>query len=368
MDKANLGLDKLIKVMLVIAFIIAFLYFAQSIIIPLFAAFFLALLLKPVCSFFDKKLPHVFSISLTFFLVLILLSSILYFFGTQFYDLFQDIKNFGDTVQQSVNKVVKQVDQTFFPQTMKLDDLVKNESRSLIPSKQIIENTITLSTNFIVTIGLVFVYSFLFLLYRNSFERFILYHFEENRKDYAYKIIQNIQKVAQNYFLGLIIVITLLGTLNGFGLWIIGLDYPFLFGYFAALLTIIPYIGTFLGGLLPSIYALIHYDNIWIAAFVVFWYMAIQALEGNILTPNIVGSKVSLNPLVAIIALITGGLIWGVAGMILFIPILAVVKVIFDSIDPLKPYGLLLSSDFGSNDQSYPLFKKLKNKIKGKIK
>ena len=151
------------------------------------------------------------------------------------------------------------------------------------------------------------------------------------------------------------IVIIIVGTLSGFGLWIIGLDYPFLFGYFGALLAIIPYIGTFIGGLIPVLYALINYNNIWTAVFVLGWYVLIHVIEGNVLTPKIVGSQVSLNPLIALIAIITGALIWGIPGMVLFIPSMAVLKVVFDHIDSLKPFALLLSSDFGTKKSS--LFK-----------
>ncbi|MFW6226956.1 MAG: AI-2E family transporter, partial [Bacteroidota bacterium] len=153
----------------------------------------------------------------------------------------------------------------------------------------------------------------------------------------------------------------ILGALNGTGLWLIGLDYPFLFGYFAAFLAIIPYIGTFIGGLIPTTYAIIYTDSLWTPLMVVALYSGIQALEGNILTPKIVGSKVSINPLFALIALITGGFMWGIAGMILFIPSLAILKVIFDQVDSLKPYGALLSSDFGNKNKR--IFQKISNKF-----
>ena len=356
------------KTIFIISMIIILMYFAKTILVPLFFGFFLALLLNPVCTFFNKKLPNILSITLTFLLLISLISSVFFFFGTQFYQLFQEVRNFGDIIQSSITTLLQRIDQLIMPDGMELKEIVKKESSSIIASNRLIENTITLSTTFIVNFGLVFVYAFLFLLYRSSFKKFILYHFSKDRKEYASGIIKNIKKVAQNYFYGLIIIILILGTLNGFGLYFIGLDYPFLFGYFAALLAIIPYIGTFIGGLLPTIYALINNDNIWTAAFVVLWYITIQAIEGNILTPKIVGSKVSLNPLVSIIGLITGGVFWGIAGMVLFIPLLAVVKVFLDSIDSLKPYGLLLSSDFGNNTTGISFFNKAKEKLIQKIK
>jgi len=144
-------------------------------------------------------------------------------------------------------------------------------------------------------------------------------------------------------------------------MWAIGIDFPFLFGYLAAVLTIIPYIGTTIGGMLPTFYALVTYDSLWMPISVIALYLTIQTIEGNILTPKIVGNKVSLNPLFALISLLVGGLLWGIAGMILFIPIMAIVKVIFDHIESLQPYGILLSSDFGSNEEN--IFTKIKWKV-----
>lgn len=364
-DTKNYSLTKTIFIIMVV---IAIMYFAKPILVPLFFGFFLALLLNPVCSFFNKKLPNIVSISLTFFLLIGILSSIFYFFGTQFYHLFQDVKDFGDIINTSIHKLIQRIDHLIMPEGIKLKEIVREKSSSFFKSSHLIENTLTTSTTFLVNLALVFVYAFLFLLYRKSFKEFVLYHFSKDRKQYASNIINNIQDVAQNYFYGLIIIIIILGTLNGLGLYFIGLEYPFLFGYFAALLAIIPYIGTFIGGLLPTIYALINNDNIWTAVLVAAWYMFIQVIEGNILTPKIVGSKVSLNPLVAIIGLITGAAFWGISGMVLFIPLLAIVKVFFDNIDPLKPYGVLLSSDFGNNTDELSMFKKAKEKLLKNLK
>ncbi|MCB2197223.1 MAG: AI-2E family transporter [Bacteroidetes bacterium] len=351
------------KSLFILVVIVTVMYFAKTILVPIFYGFFLALLLNPACSFFNRKLPNIISISLTFILMISLLSSIFYFFGTQFYQLFQEVRNFGDIIESSINKLTQQIDKFIMPEGIELKEIVQEESSSFLKSNHLIENTITSSTTFLVNAGLVMVYAFLFLLYRNSFKTFVLNHFARDRKEYASDIMKNIQNVAQNYFYGLIIVILILGTLNGIGLYFIGLDYPFLFGYFAAILAIIPYIGTFIGGLLPTIYALINNDNIWTAVFVVLWYIFIQAIEGNILTPKIVGSKVSLNPLVAIIGLITGAVFWGISGMILFIPLIAIIKVLFDSVDSLKTYSILLSSDFGNTTTGTSLFNKAKKKL-----
>jgi len=348
--KNQISIAGLSRGAILVTFIIALMYLAKSIFIPLAFAMFFSFLLYPVCKFFERKLPTVVAILLTFLSVILILAGIGYFFGTQFYSLFENIKDFGANIRQSFDKIVSLLENSLLKGNIKLDNLVNSDSENLVNPMDVIQGTISTSTGFLVGLGLIFIYTFLFLLYRGSFKKFILFHFKERENENVKDVLTTIQKVAQNYFFGVIIVILIVGTLNGLGLWIMGLDYPFLFGYFAALLAIIPYIGTFIGGMLPALYALVNEQNGWLAFFVVLWYIGIQTLEGNILTPKIVGSRVSLNPLIALIALLIGGLIWGIAGMVLFIPFMAILKVIFDSIEPLKPYGMLLSSDFGSKE------------------
>ncbi len=361
----ELSLDKISRLIILITFGIAMLYFGSPILIPLAFSFFLSMLLYPATRFLEKLgISRLFAIILVFLGVLIVISGTLFFFGTQFYHLFQNIKSFGKNISELLDNGITFINEHILKGKYQLKDLYGAGSKGILGSTRIIEKTLTLSTNFFISLALVIVFTFLFLLYRGSFKNFIILHFKGRKQQEAEKVVSTIQKVAQNYFFGLILVILTLGTLNGTGLWIIGLDYPFLFGYFAALLAVIPYIGTFIGGLLPTLYAIINYNSVWMPVLVVLLYLSVQMLEGNVLTPKIVGSKVSLNPLFALIALFTGGIIWGIAGMILFIPMMAVLKVLFDNIDGLRPYGVLLSSHFGDPDVKMAGFRK---KISAKL-
>lgn len=350
------NLSKITKIVIIISFIIATMYFASGILIPIAFAIIFSLLLYPVCSLFEKKmkLPKIIAIILTFLVVLIIIGGIGYFFSRQFFSLFDSIKDFSQNLERLFNRIVTAVNEQVFGGQLNSENLFNTSAESLIRSTGIIGKTISSSTTFLTYTVLVVVYTFLFLLYRDSFKKFILFHFKKtDSREKAGKILHNIQRVAQNYFYGLFLIIFIVGTLNGLGLWVIGLEYPFLFGYFASLLTIIPYIGTFIGGLLPFLYAAINYDVLWKPIAVVVLYTSIQTIEGNILTPKIVGSRVSLNPFIALLSLFIGAALWGLAGMVLFIPIMAIVKVIFDSIGPMKPYGLLLGSKFGKADTDY---------------
>lgn len=163
-------------------------------------------------------------------------------------------------------------------------------------------------------------------------------------------LVEKVQDVTQNYLVGLLSVIGILAVLNTIGLLIVGLEHAIFFGVFAALLAVIPYIGIIIGALPPLIFALLLGDSILTPVFVIAVFATVQFLEGNFISPKIVGSKVSINPFVAIIALIIGGEIWGVAGMILFVPLIGILRVIFSVIEDLKPYGYLLGNNINYKD------------------
>ncbi|MEM1124742.1 MAG: AI-2E family transporter, partial [Bacteroidota bacterium] len=137
------------------------------------------------------------------------------------------------------------------------------------------------------------------------------------------------------------------------GLLLIGIKYAFFWGFLAAFLAIVPYIGTFIGGFLPFAYAMATSDSYVQPALVVLLFGTVQVLEGNIITPKVVGSSVKINPLAAILALVTGGFIWGIGGLILAIPIIAILRVVMAEIDFLKPLSALLSSDIYENEEIF---------------
>jgi predicted PurR-regulated permease PerM len=181
------------------------------------------------------------------------------------------------------------------------------------------------------------------------------------------KITTQISQVTQQYLSGVIIVVMILAVLNSIGLLIIGIKQAIFFGSLAGLLNIIPYIGVLIGSLLPIIVALLTKDSFGPAIAVAAVFAFNQFLENNFLTPNIVGGKVKVNPLATIMALLIGGYLWGVAGMILFIPFLGIAKIIFDNIEGLQPYGYLIG-DEDTPDSDESMVDKLKKRFRKNAK
>jgi predicted PurR-regulated permease PerM len=209
-------------------------------------------------------------------------------------------------------------------------------------SGALLSGTLGATTSTFADLSLMPIFIFFFLYYRNFFmdflNRILASTPNENILDVGYKV----QAVVKNHIMGLFLVIVILAALNTVGLLLLGVKYAFFFGALAAFLNIIPYLGILIGSVLPITMALLTKDSIWYAVGVAAVFAFVQFLEGNFITPNIVGSKVGVNPLAAIVALILGGMIWGVAGMILSIPFTAILKVIFDHVPGLEPIGFLL--------------------------
>src|SRR5690606_58704 len=171
-------------------------------------------------------------------------------------------------------------------------------------------------------------------------------------------LIAKIYDVLQNYLVGLVTVMGIIAILNTIGLMLLGIDYSWFFGILAALLTIFPYVGIFIGSIIPALFALATKDSAWYAAGVIIWFQLVQTLEGNFITPKIVGGKANLNPLVSLLSFFLGGMLFGISGMILALPLMAILKVIFDSIPETQAYGFLLSEP----DDTYVHSQKQKRK------
>lgn len=337
----------------------------KALFIPFFIAILLAFLLHPFCSRISRWGVHRGIASLlSIIMVVIILGVIIFFLSSQINKIVRDLPAISGKLDMLISKVliffeekfgVAQQEQTQYFRDS-LNNLIQNSSRFL-------SNTVAATADFFTSFFLV-VLSLFFLLYYSSFFKEFLYKLirKEGHQKLEHIFIKG-ESVVRSYILGLFIVILIVGTLNTIGLTILGVEYALFFGVLAALLTIIPYLGIFLGSLLPIMFVLLTKDSLWypIGVALVFW--VVQFLEGNFITPNIVGNKVSLNPFAAIVALFIGGAVWGPAGMILFIPYMALLKVVFDVIEPLEPYGFLLG-----NPEEKQTTNKLVSTIKSKWK
>lgn len=224
----------------------------------------------------------------------------------------------------------------------------ENQQDSMINSAlgntgQYFKTLFTATANTILWIGLIPVYTFLLLFYRDKFNKFLQLLIPSDEEHIAESIINQASKVVPKYMKGLFIVCFILMGLNSLGFWLVGVEYALLFGIIAAIFNLIPYLGTVIGYGIVFVFVLgTQSPGVALAVFIQFFI--VQFIENNILTPNITGSYVQINPLVIIFSLIAGGMIWGLPGMFVVIPYLAMMKIVCENIESLKPIGYLLGT------------------------
>lgn len=192
---------------------------------------------------------------------------------------------------------------------------------------------------------LVLVYVFFFMYFRRKFRKFILMAVPASGREKAEDTLRKTSTVAMNYLVGKGVLIIFLAALYGIGLSIVGIEYALLISIIAALLSLIPYIGNVIGGGMAMLLGLVTGGGFEAAIGVLIVFSIIQFIESYILEPFVVGHKVDLNPAFTIIVVVLGGAVWGVAGMVVAIPYLAILKVVMDHIEPLKPYGYLIGEE-----------------------
>jgi predicted PurR-regulated permease PerM len=302
---------------------------------------------------------------------MLVIGVILYFISAQLLSFGTDLPELQKKLALLLERLHSFIASTFgIAKTRQITWLQTSTDTMIQSSGTFFTNMLAYTTSTFADLALIPIFIFFFLYYRTFFKQFLNKLFIKTPNQEITHIMHKIQSVVKNYILGLLLVMFIIAVLNTAGLLLLGIKYAFFFGALAALLNIIPYLGIIMGSAFPILIALLTKDSIWYAVGVAAAFALVQFLEGNFITPNIVGSKVSVNPLAAIIALIIGGMLWGPAGMILSIPFTAILKVILDNIEQLEPFGFLLGEPPLPADQNPngDFLQDLKKEVKGTIK
>lgn len=332
-------LDYTFKLFVVIGLIITAAVLASDIVIPILLAGFLSVVLLPIVNWLQKRLSLTFSVIIVIIVAVAALIGTFWIIGDQLSSLVQDLPDLENRFNALVTNISTQLSTTFGLELAEQNQMMKEGLKSV---SSFATNLFLTTTNTLSLIIQIPIYIFLFLLYRDRFKAFIASVLppsnEANWKE-------DIESVLQGYISGLLLVTIIIAILNTVGLAILGIEHAIFFGVFSGLLTIIPYVGIFIGALLPALFALLTKDSIWYTVGVIGIFSFVQFLEGNFITPKITGSKVSINALAAIVALLIGGKILGIAGMILAVPITGVLKVILAHSNNLKSFVILLDDN-----------------------
>lgn len=356
--KANL-------ILLLLFLIFAGLYFSSAFLIPLAFAGILAMLMTPLCNKMEAMGIHKGVASFLCILVLILLfAGVGVLLSAQVASFSEDLPRIERQLTQQLNTVQQFIQENLGISPRKQEQAVKSSSGS--GSGGTGSMIITLLGSFTTIMAnslLVLVYMFLLLFYRSRFPKFILKVVSKDRKEQARQIIHDSSQVAQQYLIGRGILILILAVLYSIGMTIIGLDNALFLSVLAALLSIVPYVGNILGVFIFLFMALAQGagNTIYIGILTIF--MFVQFFESYFLEPYVVGAEVDIHPFFTVVIIIIGELIWGIAGMILAIPILGIFKIIFSHIDYMEPYAYLIGDTRDKDGSSS--FTKIKQWFKG---
>lgn len=320
------------------------LYFGKTLFIPLSFSLLIGFILYPICKWMETKgINKGIAIFISILGVTLLVGGIIYLLIAQFSEFLQEWQTLRLKLTETVNQLSLFISERFDISLEKQNDFINNIlNNSGSQALSIVRNTaysLSESAFFLIMIP---VFSTLILFHRQMLSNALYELFPPERKNTIHEILVETIHEYYNFIKGMLVVYLIVGLLNSIGLWIIGVPNPFLFGFIASILTFIPYVGIMISALLPIAVSWITYNSIWYPLAVIVVFSIVQLLEAYIIFPFAVGSRLKINTLVIIIVVIVGGILWGAAGMILFIPFISIAKLIADRTSSLKTLSVLL--------------------------
>lgn len=341
------ALKKINSVFIFLFALFAALYFGASFFIPLTFAAFMAALVVPFCFLLERAgLARILAVSLSTILVFVVVGGISYLLVYQLSIFINDLPQIQAQLRETLDGLQarfssetgitqRQQEQFFQQRSDEALAMVEDQVRLFL------EGLMVLAGNFL----LMLVYLFLLLLYRNKFRQVTLVYVSDRKNDRAISIIDKNSKVVHHYLWGRVKVMSILAVMYLLAFWLFNVPYALLLVIFGAIITIIPYIGPFISGLLPIIMFIVFGHSVSEVLVFSSVIIVIQLIESYVLEPLIIGAEVQLSPLAVIVAVIIGGLLWGLSGMILFVPLAAMIKIYADHSPYLRPMGFLLGNE-----------------------
>lgn len=336
------------QVLLLIVLIFVILHYAKSFLIPIATSGLMAMLLVPVCRKLEAwGIKRAVAAAIGVLATLLIIVGVMYVLANELVGLWSDMSTIGQRVNHAIGTghhfIYEHFDIPIEKQKEYLDSQIAAWTSS---AGKLVGNILLSVTTILGNLLIITVYTILMLIYRRRIKNFVLQlvvRYAGNQEiNHTRDIVDKITRVSSLYVSGIFLVVFILSIIYFTGLTIIGIENALFFAIIAALINVIPYIGSVAGGAIVVLYTLITRDTLTVPIVVTVFFTVVQQLDSYVLTPKITGGQVQLSPLFTIMVLLLGGTVWGAAGMILFIPILGIFKVIFDNVDILKPYGYLI--------------------------
>jgi predicted PurR-regulated permease PerM len=325
----------------------AILYFGRTLFIPLCYGLLIAIVLYPICRWLElHKWPRSLAIAAGLLMVALLFGGLVSLLFFQLDTFRHDLPGLMSKLQPALTEFQQWLESalgiTVNTQNNWWQQTTANMGNN---TGSIIQSIVAATTGTIFTLFLVPVYAALFLYNRGVFVQFLALLTGEQYRTQLHSILHKTIHTYFNFIKGMLWVYLVVGILNSIGLLALGIPHAILFGMLTAVMTIIPYVGIFISALLPITIAWITKDSLWYPLGVAGVFAFVQYLEANVIFPKIVGTELNISTWATLIAVIAGGILWGVSGMILFIPFVGILKIVLDHTTEWKALHILISRD-----------------------
>jgi len=340
-----------LKLMCVLVSLIALGYLviqAKEVLSPLIFSCLFSILLLPLASFIERKLklPRSAASMISVILMLSAVGLLLYVIGSQLSNLANDWPQFKIQLAETVSNLQQWIEVKFNIDAAKQLNYVHSATTKVMASGTTVVSATVLSlSSILLFLVFTFIYTFFFLLYRRLIMKFLVSVFLEENKVLVHEIIEQVQFIIRKYIIGLLIEMAIVAAVVALAFWALGIKYAFLLGLITGILNIIPYIGIFSALILSSLITFATAAVVSKVILVIVTLVVVHLIDSNILLPIVVGSKVRINALITVLGVIIGEMIWGISGMFLSIPVIAVLKIIFDRVESLQSWGIILGDE-----------------------
>ncbi len=319
---------------------------AKMFLYPLALAVLFAYLLYPLTNFLEKKkFPRILAIIISIILLLTVITFTALFVYRKLGVFVGDFPTFRVKAISRIDELEKTISNLFGIADLQLAGFLRSRVSGMFDAgSNVFNKAFTATTGTLFRLGILPVFIFMFLYYRTKFAWFIMKIVPREKQMLTLNVLREASKVASRYMGGIFTVVFVLCIINSLGLYLVGIRYAITLGVIAAIFNFIPYFGTIIGYSIPFVFAFLTGDSAEPAFKVLLVFLVVQFTENNILTPNIVGNYVKINPFMIILGVIAGGMVWGLAGMFVVIPFLAILRIISEHVPALHPYVYLLGT------------------------
>jgi len=334
----------------VLVSIISLVYIAiigQTLLAPLIFAFLFALLLLPFAGFLEYRLkfPRALSSMVAVISLTAAIAAIFTILGSQLTALAKDWPAFKQQLLATTTSLQRWIELTFHVDNEEqMSYINESATKAVDTGTSILGHTLLSVSSILLSLLFIFLYTFFMLLHRRLLLRFTVSLFDKQHSVIVYDVVSQVQYIVKKYIVGLFLQLLLVTGLSCAAFWLIGVKYGLLLGLISGILNVIPYLGIFTALSLASLVTFATAGTSQVV-FVLVSIVVIHLIDSNYIMPKIVGSKVKINTFIALIGLVVGEMVWGITGMFLSIPVIAIFKVIFDRVEGLNPWGILLGED-----------------------